>query len=116
MSDCCENPNKSGNDERHLVILGGGSAAFAAATKASELGGRVTIVNDGLPIGGTCVNVGCVPSKTLIRAAEAHHPRQPSRIRGDSIKHRSRGFRGRHRAEASTRRTAPTGKVPRRGC
>ena len=73
MSDCCEKPRKAGRDERHLVIVGGGSAAFAAATKAGELGGRVTIINDGLPIGGTCVNVGCVPSKTLIRAAEAHH-------------------------------------------
>ena len=73
MSDCCANHTKTGNDERHLVVIGGGSAAFAAATKASELGGRVTIINDGLPIGGTCVNVGCVPSKTLIRAAEAHH-------------------------------------------
>jgi mercuric reductase len=56
-----------------FVILGGGSAAFAAALKASELGAHVTMINDGLPIGGTCVNVGCVPSKTLIRAAEAHH-------------------------------------------
>jgi len=57
----------------NLIILGGGSAAFAAAIKAHELGARVTIVNDGLPIGGTCVNVGCVPSKNLIRAAEALH-------------------------------------------
>jgi mercuric reductase len=59
--------------DAHLLIIGGGSAAFAAALKAGELGARVTMVNDGLPIGGTCVNVGCVPSKTLIRAAEAHH-------------------------------------------
>ncbi len=57
----------------HLLIIGGGSAAFAAAIKAGELGARATIINAGLPIGGTCVNVGCVPSKTLIRAAEAHH-------------------------------------------
>lgn len=61
------------NDTRHLVVIGGGSAAFAAATTADELGSRVTIINDGLPIGGTCVNVGCIPSKTLIRAAEFHH-------------------------------------------
>lgn len=58
---------------KHLVIIGGGSAAFAAAIRAGELGARATIINDRLPIGGTCVNVGCVPSKTLIRAAEAHH-------------------------------------------
>ena len=63
---CCD-------PEAHLLIVGGGSAAFAAALKAAQLGARVTLVNEGLPIGGTCVNVGCVPSKTLIRAAEAHH-------------------------------------------
>ena len=57
----------------HLVIVGGGSAAFAAALKASDLGVQATLINDGLPIGGTCVNVGCVPSKTLIRAAESVH-------------------------------------------
>ena len=56
-----------------LVVIGGGSAAFAAALKTSELGGRTAVVNDGLPIGGTCVNVGCVPSKATIRAAEAVH-------------------------------------------
>lgn len=64
--------------EYDLVVIGGGSAAFAASLKASDLGYRAVIINDGpdaggLPIGGTCVNVGCVPSKTLIRAAEAHH-------------------------------------------
>ncbi len=62
-----------------LLIIGGGSAAFAAAIRTSELGGRSAIINRGLPTGGTCVNVGCVPSKTLIRTAEmihhANHPR-----------------------------------------
>ncbi len=57
----------------HLIIIGGGSAAFAAAIHAAELGVTVTMINDGLPIGGTCVNVGCVPSKTLLRAAAAWH-------------------------------------------
>lgn len=59
--------------EFDLIILGGGSAAFAAALRASEMEKRVLLMNDGLPIGGTCVNVGCVPSKTLIRTAEAYH-------------------------------------------
>ncbi|MEM1597006.1 MAG: mercury(II) reductase [Pyrobaculum sp.] len=54
-----------------VVIIGGGSAGFAAAIKAAELGGKVAVVNSGLPPGGTCVNVGCVPTKFLIRAAEA---------------------------------------------
>jgi mercuric reductase len=67
MTTCCS------PDSSHLLIVGGGSAAFAAAIEAESLGARVTIVNDGLPMGGTCVNVGCVPSKFLLRAAEAHH-------------------------------------------
>src|SRR5258708_5159862 len=54
------------------VILGGGSAAFAAAIRAADLGASATIVEAGT-MGGTCVNVGCVPSKTLIRAAEKMH-------------------------------------------
>lgn len=57
-----------------LAVLGGGSAGFAAAIRAAEKGARVVMVNEGM-IGGTCVNVGCVPSKTLIRAAEARHGR-----------------------------------------
>lgn len=67
-------PRRLSESNRYaLVIIGGGSAAFAAAIKASELGGKALIINKGLPVGGTCTNVGCVPSKTLIRAAEAHH-------------------------------------------
>lgn len=57
-----------------LIIIGGGSAAFSAAIKAEGLGLSTLMVNAGLEFGGTCVNVGCVPSKTLIRAAEtAYH-------------------------------------------
>jgi len=72
--------NEKGN-EYDLAIVGGGSAAFAAALRGSELGARVLLVNEG-PIGGTCVNVGCVPSKTLIRAAENAHGNGLSRFRG----------------------------------
>jgi mercuric reductase len=61
-----------------LLVIGGGSAGFAAAIAACELDKRVGIVNSG-PIGGTCTNFGCIPSKALIRAAEmwhqtSHHP------------------------------------------
>jgi mercuric reductase len=45
-----------------LMVIGGGSAAFAAAIKGAELGARVAIVEQGT-LGGTCVNIGCVPSK-----------------------------------------------------
>ncbi|GIX41780.1 MAG: mercuric reductase [Leptospiraceae bacterium] len=56
-----------------VIIIGGGSAAFSSAIKANELGLKNVIINDGLPIGGTCVNVGCLPSKNLIRLAEYLH-------------------------------------------
>lgn len=62
--------NWNGKNHFDLIIIGGGSAAFSAAIKAEELGLSTLMVNAGLPFGGTCVNVGCVPSKTLIRAAE----------------------------------------------
>lgn len=54
-----------------LIIIGGGAAAFAAATKANDLGASALMVNAGLPLGGTCVNVGCVPSKHLLGIADA---------------------------------------------
>ena len=82
-------PAKTGYD---LVIIGGGSAAFAAAIRASELGGTSLIVNGGLPIGGTCVNVGCVPSKSLVRAAEANHRAAHHAFRGITSESRVTGF------------------------
>ncbi|MGC8916623.1 MAG: mercury(II) reductase [Thermoanaerobaculum sp.] len=66
-----------------LTIVGGGSAAFAAAVYAAEEGASVLMINDG-PIGGTCVNVGCVPSKFLIRAMESYHRAGEGRFPGVS--------------------------------
>ena len=62
----------------HIAIVGTGSGAFAAAIKAAENGARVTMIEGGEVIGGTCVNIGCVPSKILIRGAhiarlQGHH-------------------------------------------
>lgn len=63
---CCNN-NTSHYD---VIIIGGGSAAFAAAIECNNQGKTTLLINSGLPIGGTCVNIGCVPSKFLIRAAQ----------------------------------------------
>lgn len=52
-----------------IAIIGSGAAAFAAALRAIEQGARVTMI-EAATLGGTCVNVGCVPSKILIRAAQ----------------------------------------------
>jgi mercuric reductase len=61
----------------HVAVIGSGGAAMAAALKAAERGARVTLVERGT-IGGTCVNVGCVPSKIMIRAAHVAHLRRAS--------------------------------------
>ncbi len=63
-----------------LIIIGGGAAAFAAATKASDLGRSVLMLNSGLPMGGTCVNVGCMPSKHLLAVGEALYYSQRPRF------------------------------------
>lgn len=60
-------------DGLHIAIVGAGSGAFAAAIKAVELGARVTIIESADIIGGTCVNIGCVPSKIMIRGAHIAH-------------------------------------------
>ncbi len=76
---------RSSSDFFDLLIFGSGSAAFAAAIKASELGAKVALTESGM-IGGTCVNVGCIPSKTLIRAAEIFHAPRAGRFDGISYK------------------------------
>ncbi len=64
-----------------LMVIGGGSAGFAAAIKGAELGFKVALV-EASTIGGTCVNIGCVPSKTLIRSVELYHLAGQHRFRG----------------------------------
>lgn len=65
-----------------LVVIGAGSAGYSASITAAEQGARVALIGSGT-IGGTCVNIGCVPSKTLIRAAESlHSARSASRFAG----------------------------------
>src|SRR6266853_963413 len=61
----------------HIAVVGSGGAAMAAALKAVEQGARVTLI-ERATIGGTCVNVGCVPSKIMIRAAHIAHLRRHS--------------------------------------
>jgi pyruvate/2-oxoglutarate dehydrogenase complex dihydrolipoamide dehydrogenase (E3) component len=70
-----------------LLIVGAGSAGLAAAETAAALGARVALVERHL-IGGTCLNTGCVPSKTLIRSARAYAEmrdaaRHGARVPGD---------------------------------
>ena len=74
--------SSSDKSDYDLIIIGGGSAAFSAAIKAESLGLTTLMVNGGLDFGGTCVNVGCVPSKNLIRAAETVYHATHSNFKG----------------------------------
>ena len=75
--------DKAGGDGGglHIAVIGSGGAAMAAALKAVEQGARVTLIERGT-LGGTCVNVGCVPSKIMIRAAHIAHLRRESPFDG----------------------------------
>ena len=64
--------------EYDLVVIGSGSAAFAAAIHATDAGARVALMESNV-VGGTCVNVGCIPSKAMLAPADqlyraGHHP------------------------------------------
>ncbi len=69
------------NESPHIAIIGSGGAAMACALKAVERGARVTLIERGT-IGGTCVNIGCVPSKIMIRAAHIAYLRRESPFDG----------------------------------
>lgn len=55
-----------------LVVLGGGTAGYVAAIRASQLGKTVAIVERSL-LGGTCLHKGCIPTKSLLKSAEVVH-------------------------------------------
>jgi glutathione reductase (NADPH) len=56
-------------DEFDLIVIGGGSGGLAASQRAAEYGAKVAVIESGR-LGGTCVNVGCVPKKIMWNAAE----------------------------------------------
>ncbi len=70
-------PAGGAEEPLHIAVIGSGGAAMAAAIRATEEGANVTVIERGT-IGGTCVNVGCVPSKIMIRAAHIAHLREHS--------------------------------------
>ena len=81
MSEAMEQSPGS-QDHFDLAIVGAGSAGFSAAINAAEQGARVALIGYGT-IGGTCINVGCIPSKAMIRATEAiHHAKGTNRFAG----------------------------------
>ncbi|MEQ1782548.1 MAG: dihydrolipoyl dehydrogenase [Hyphomonadaceae bacterium] len=55
-----------------VVIIGGGPGGYNCATRCSQLGLKVALVEKNDKLGGTCLNVGCIPSKALLHASELY--------------------------------------------
>src|SRR5438270_10933701 len=54
----------------HVVVLGSGPGGYVAAIRAAQLGLKTACAESRAPLGGTCLNVGCIPSKALLHASE----------------------------------------------
>ncbi|KAH7154824.1 dihydrolipoyl dehydrogenase precursor [Dactylonectria estremocensis] len=63
----------SASEEKDLVIIGGGVAGYVAAIKAGQEGMNVTCIEKRGTLGGTCLNVGCIPSKSLLNNSHLYH-------------------------------------------
>ncbi len=60
-------------DRFDLVVIGGGPGGYVAAIRAAQLGKKVACIDKRGPLGGTCLNVGCIPSKALLDSSELYH-------------------------------------------
>ena len=74
-----------------LIVIGGGSGGLAGAQRAAEYGARVVLLEP-KPLGGTCVNVGCVPKKIMWYAAELAHGIDAARAYGFDVQLRGQDF------------------------
>mmetsp|Transcript_31043 Transcript_31043/g.99108 ORF Transcript_31043/g.99108 Transcript_31043/m.99108 type:complete len:502 (+) Transcript_31043:631-2136(+) len=63
-------------ETQDLVVIGGGPGGYVGAIKAAQLGMKVTCVEGRGSLGGTCLNVGCIPSKALLHASHMYHDAQ----------------------------------------
>jgi dihydrolipoamide dehydrogenase len=57
-------------NEYDVVIVGGGPGGYVAAIRAGQLGLKTAIIDKRDALGGTCLNIGCIPSKTLLDSSE----------------------------------------------
>ena len=62
--------------ECDLVVLGSGPGGYPAAIRAAQLGASVVIVEQAETVGGTCLNVGCIPTKAMVQSAHAYNDAQ----------------------------------------
>merc|ERR1719145_522397 len=63
----------SSSSEYDVVVIGGGPGGYVAAIKAAQLGLKTACVEGRGTLGGTCLNVGCIPSKALLHNSHLYH-------------------------------------------
>ncbi|KAG2588476.1 dihydrolipoyl dehydrogenase 1, mitochondrial-like [Panicum virgatum] len=68
----------AGGEESDVVVLGGGPGGYVAAIKAAQLGLKTTCIEKRGTLGGTCLNVGCIPSKALLHSSHMYHEAKTS--------------------------------------
>src|ERR1700679_3313338 len=56
-----------------LIVVGAGPAGYVAAIRAAQLGFKTACIEKDKTLGGTCLNVGCIPSKALLESSEHYH-------------------------------------------
>ena len=100
----------AGGEQQDVVVIGGGPGGYVAAIKGAQLGLKVTCVEGRGTLGGTCLNVGCIPSKALLHASHLFHDANHTMAKhGISV-----GYEDASASERPRRRRATIRADPRR--
>ena len=59
-----------------VIVIGSGPGGYVCALRSAQLGLKTACVESGKNLGGTCLNVGCIPSKSLLNSSEMYHKAQ----------------------------------------
>ena len=65
-------------DEFDIIVIGGGPGGYVAAIRASQLGKKTACIESRGALGGTCLNIGCIPSKSLLHSVSYTHLTLPT--------------------------------------
>jgi len=77
--------NRLASFDADLTVVGAGPGGYVAAIKAAQLGFKTVCVEKGATLGGTCLNVGCIPSKSLLQNSHYFHQASGKDFKGRGI-------------------------------
>ena len=73
------------NFDYDVLVIGSGPGGYVAAIRAAQLGLKTACVESRETLGGTCLNVGCIPSKAMLHASELYHEAHSARLRNSAL-------------------------------